>query len=274
MDWLNCTIEDAPFDQAERVFVAMRVANAAGQMTMQTFNDAIKGTLHIEDKADGSPVTRADREAEALMHAVINASFPDDTKLGEELGTHEGTNDWRWVIDPIDGTVSFTHGVPVFGMLIGIEHCGNPVAGVMHFPGLNETAWATEAGAFWKRGDNDPVRTHVSTTHTLADAMVCMTSLDYLPDNPEAWLRVHHAARRTRGWSDCHSSLLLATGRVDAVIEPELNPWDISAIIAVLRNAGGQFTDWNGAHAFDSNVRRGVSSNGHLHDELIAALGD
>ncbi len=273
MDWLDPTIADAPNEQADRITVAMRVANDAGQMSMQTFNDAINGTLIVEDKADGSPVTRADREAEALIHAGIMANFPDDTKHGEEHGTHQGTNDWRWVIDPIDGTVSFTHGVPVFGMLIGIEHCGTPVAGVMHFPGLHETVWATDAGAFWKRGEHEPVRAAVSSTNQLCDAMVCMTSLDYLPDNPDAWLRVHHAARRTRGWSDCHSSLLLATGRVDAVIEPELNPWDISAIIAVLRHAGGQFTNWNGQHAFDSNVRRGVSSNGHLHDELVAVLG-
>ena len=273
MDWLDPTIEDAPSDQAERVFVAMRSANAASELTMQTFEDAINGTLDIADKADGSPVTRADLEAEALMHAVINASFPDDRMLGEEHGTHEGTTDWRWVIDPIDGTVSFTHGVPVFGMLIGIEFQGNPVAGVMHFPGLRETLWATDAGAFWRRGDHEPVRAAVSSTEHLCDAMVCMTSLDYLPDNPDAWLRVHNAARRTRGWSDCHAALLLATGRIDAVIEPELNPWDISAIIAVLRHAGGRFTDWHNENAFDSSVRRGVSSNGHLHDELIAALG-
>ncbi|MCH2137217.1 MAG: hypothetical protein MK101_11685 [Phycisphaerales bacterium] len=272
MPTLFDSLAEAPAEQADRVHLALRVTNAAGGMVMDSFNEALAGTLDVTDKADGSPVTSADCEAEALMRAVIGSSFPEDGHLGEERGEQEGTSGWRWVIDPIDGTVSFMHGVPVFGLLVGIEHDGEPVAGVMHFPGLDETVWATEAGAFWRRGDDDPVQARVSRTRKLDHAMVCMTSLDYMGDDPEPWLRVHRAVRRTRGWSDCHSSLLLATGRVDAVIEPELNPWDISAIIAVLRQAGGRFTDWNGERAFDSSVTRALSSNGHLHEGLLQQL--
>ena len=268
MSWLKPTVTNAPQEHADRLRVAMAAAIAAGDALMLHFERGVSA----RDKADGSPVTDADLEAESTIRNAISNAFPNDGQLGEEHGLINGDNDWRWVIDPIDGTISFIHGVLVFGTLIGIEYEGTPVAGVMHFPGLNETVWATDAGAFWKRGDAKPTRACVSNTTQLADAMVCMTSLDYCDDDHDPWLRVHGAAKRTRGWSDCHASSLLVTGRVDAVIEPELKPWDCSAIIAVLRHAGGRFTDWNGEHDNDSSVQRGVSSNALLHDELCALL--
>lgn len=268
MPWLEPTLSNAPPEHAARLRVAMHAALAAGHCVMNHFHHGVTAS----DKADGSPVTQADLEAETSIRNAITDAFPDDAQLGEENGEHNTTSDWRWVIDPIDGTISFIHGVPVFGTLIGIEYQGTPVAGVMHFPGLDETVWATEAGAFWKRSEAKPTRACVSNTSQLADAMVCMTSLDYCDDDHAPWLRVHHAAKRTRGWSDCHASLLLITGRIDAVIEPELKPWDCSAIIAVLRHAGGRFTDWNGERNNDSSVQRGVSSNTHLHDQLCTLL--
>ncbi|MCH2137808.1 MAG: hypothetical protein MK074_02005 [Phycisphaerales bacterium] len=275
MHWLSPTIADAPPAQHDRIHVAMQAALDAGAAIMQHFESHVSGArVDTDDKADGSPVTAADTQAEAIIRAAISSAFPEDAILGEEHGAQGGTTGWRWVIDPIDGTVSFVHGVPVFGTLIGLEHDGDPIAGVMHYPGLYETVWATSAGAFWKRGNNEPVAATVSTTTALEQAMVCMTSLDYCDDDHAPWLRLHSAARRTRGWSDCHSSLLLVTGRVDAVLEPELNPWDCSAIIAVLRHAGGHFSDWNGAHTNDSSVRRGLSSNGPLHEAILNVLND
>ena len=267
------TPASTPAAQAARLTVALRAAETAGAAIMRHFEAHISsGGIDRKDKADGSPVTAADVQAEQLIRAAIEAAFPEDDLLGEELG-HAATNaPWRWVIDPIDGTISFVHGVPVFGTLIGIEYHGVPVAGVMHFPGLRETVWASEAGAFWRRGDAAPVPARVSSTSKLADAMVCMTSLDYCDDDHAPWLRLHGASSRTRGWSDCHSSLLLVTGRVDAVLEPELNPWDISAIIAVLHHAGGRFSDWQGEQVDDSAVRRGLSSNGALHEAIVQVL--
>ena len=274
MDWLESTLIGAPGEQSARLAVAMHAAQEAGVGIMEQFQRHLAGGIQQHDKADGSPVTQADIAAEAAIRAAVEAAFPDDAILGEEHGDETGTTGWRWVIDPIDGTISFVHGVPVFGTLIGLEHEGSPVAGVMHFPGLQETAWGTDAGAFWKRGEADPIAARVSTTTELGEAMVCMTSLDYCADGAyDPWLRVHDAARRTRGWSDSHNTLLLATGRIDAVVEPELKPWDCSAVIAVLRHAGGLFTDWHGNHRNQSSVSQGVYSNTILHQQILDVLG-
>ena len=268
MGWLDPTLHNAPPEQAARLRVAMSAALAAGDTLLQCFERGVTA----RDKADGTPVTDADLEAETIIRNAIFHAFPDDGQLGEEHGEHTGTNDWRWVIDPIDGTVSFMHGVPVFGTLIGIEHKGTPVAGVMHYPALHETAWATTSGAWWRRGDGSPQSAHVSTTTELKDATVCATSLEYF-DDAAPLLCVNDAVKRTRGWSDCHASLLLVTGRIDAVLEPQLKPWDICAVIAVLHAAGGRFSDWSGKHGNTSSTPCGLSSNGHLHQALLECLG-
>ena len=256
----------------ERLEYARILADAAGDVILSHFNGH---RIAAETKPDGSPVTIADKTAEILIRQGIGDRFADDALLGEEHGTEPGTSGYTWVIDPIDGTVSFMHGVPLFGTLIGIEHDGLPVAGVMHFPALDETVWAAKGGGAWHQvGADEPCRIHVSTTDRLADAMVCTTSFDYF--RGEQWEDVHgrlaHAAGRTRGWSDCYSELLLVTGRIDAVVEPVLNPWDIIAIIAVLQEAGGQFTDWQGEQENRSCVSPGLASNGQIHDELLRVL--
>ena len=259
---------------ADRLSTAVSLAASAGDLIMSRFTHT---RCAAESKADGSPVTIADRAAETCIRDGIRGAFPDDGLCGEEHADELGTSDFTWVIDPIDGTVSFMHGVPVFGTLIGIEQDGVPVAGVMHFPALDETAWAARGGGAWHRIGSDKLRrVHVSACDTLADAMVCTTSFDYFRDErwEDAFLRMAHAAGRTRGWSDCHSELLLVTGRIDAVVEPVLNPWDISAIIAILREAGGRFTDWRGQQEHRSCVTPGLASNGHLHDQLLAVLTD
>jgi histidinol phosphatase-like enzyme (inositol monophosphatase family) len=266
--------EGVDAEVAARLAVALHVASAAGDLIMSHFRH---GRLEAESKADGSPVTIADREAETCLRDGIRAAFADDAMLGEEHGGEAGTSGFTWVIDPIDGTVSFMHGVPVFGTLIGIERDGVPVAGVMHFPALDETAWAAKGGGAWHRaGSGAPASATVSTCDTLADAMICTTSFDYFRGQPweDAYLRLARASGRTRGWSDCHSELLLVTGRIDAVIEPELKPWDCSAIIAVLREAGGRFTDWQGEQENRSGVSPGLASNGHLHEHVLAVLTD
>ncbi|MCH2134499.1 MAG: hypothetical protein MK116_12200 [Phycisphaerales bacterium] len=231
----------------------------------------------VEDKADGSPVTTADREAEACIRAAIDVAFPGDGLIGEEYGPgeHESTTGYRWVIDPIDGTIAFVHGVPLFGILVGIEHDQRPLAGLMNLPMLDEHAWAMHGEGAWHRtGNENPVRARVSTTTRLDEAMVCTTSFDYFRAHgyPEAYTALGHACKRTRGWNDCYCELLLCTGRVDAVVEPELKRWDIGAIVPILQEAGGQFTDWAGGHAGDPGSPRGIASNGHLHDELVTLL--
>ncbi len=261
-----------PAELAARMELAKTVADATGELLMSFFNS---GRCTPDFKTDGTPVTEADRGAEALIRAAVTEHFGRDGILGEEHGTAEGDSGFTWVIDPIDGTMSFIHGVPVFGSLIGIEFGGRPVAGIMDFPALGERAWAQYGTGAWHRaGDGTPTRVQVTETRSLADAMVCTTSFDYFRGYPweNAYVAVAKAAKHTRGWSDCHSELLLVTGRVDAVVEPVLNPWDISAIIAVLDEAGGRCTDWNGGQLNCSAVSPGVCSNGHVHDELTGLL--
>jgi histidinol-phosphatase len=272
-DMMRCgCVDDVDSVLADRLGIALTLAASAGELIMSHFTHA---RCEAESKTDGSPVTIADRAAETCIRDGIRGAFPDDALRGEEHADECGTSDYTWIIDPIDGTVSFMHGVPVFGTLIGIERDGLPVAGVMHFPALDETAWAASDGGAWHRaGDHQAERIHVSTCKSLCEAMVCTTSFDYFRGEPweDAFFRMAHAAGRTRGWSDCHSELLLVTGRIDAVVEPVLNPWDISAIIAVLQEAGGRFTDWSGEKEGRSDVSPGLASNGHLHDELLAVL--
>jgi histidinol phosphatase-like enzyme (inositol monophosphatase family) len=261
-----------PAEVAARMDLAATLSDAAGELLMSYFES---GRCVTEHKRDGTPVTDADRGAETLIRGAISEHFGRDGLLGEEHGTKAGDSGFTWVIDPIDGTMSFIHGVPVFGSLIGIEYGGRPVAGVMDFPALGERAWASLGQGAWHTvGGKPPARAGVSDTSHLEQAMVCTTSYDYYRGFPweEAYVAVARAAKHTRGWSDCHSELLLVTGRIDAVVEPVLNPWDISAIIAVLQEAGGRFTDWRGGNSGISSVSPGVCSNGPLHDELVHLL--
>ena len=259
-------------DLNARLDLAMTLADQSGELIMSHFGNT---RIEADTKSDGSPVTEADRGAETLMRHAIQSHFGDDGLLGEEHGTEAGSSGYTWVIDPIDGTVSFMHGVPVFGTLIGIEYQGTPVAGVMNFPALDERAWGITGGGAWHRiGNETPQQAHVSSTTCLHQAMICTTSFDYFRDAPweDAYMAMARAAHRTRGWSDCHNELLLVTGRIDAVVEPVLNPWDISAIIAILNEAGGAFTDWHGHHRSCSCNSPGLASNGALHAPLVDVL--
>ena len=259
-------------DITARLELAQDLADASGELIMSYFGNS---RCAADTKGDGSPVTDADRGAETLIRNAVAEHFGDDGLFGEEHGAEPGTSGYRWVIDPIDGTISFVHGVPAFGTLIGIERDNVPVAGVMNFPAMNERAWAELGGGAWHRIASEmPRRVHVSDTSTLNEAMVCTTSFDYFRDQPweDAYVAIARASKRTRGWSDCHSELLLVTGRVDAVVEPVLNPWDISAIIAVLHESGGRFTDWTGQNEGKSSVSSGLTSNGHIHEQMCAVL--
>jgi len=273
---MRCMSNDAaPSCDAElaaRMELAHALADASAELIMAHFRSNRCGT---QFKGDGSPVTEADRGAEAIIRDGIREHFGRDSLIGEEHGAKEGDSGYTWVIDPIDGTMSFIHGAPVFGTLIGVEHAGTPVAGIMHFPALNERAWGCLGCGAWHRiGDGDAHQVRASTTDSLADAIVCTTSFDYFRGEPweDAYLAVAHAAKHTRGWSDCHSELLLVTGRIDAVVEPVLNPWDISAIIAILNEAGGTFTDWQGNNESCSANTPGLASNGAVHRALLDVL--
>lgn len=235
--------------------------------------------LDVQTKADGSPVTQADRAVEHLLRDRIHAAFPSDGLLGEEHGAEPGSNGWRWIIDPIDGTASFMRGIPLWGTLVALEFTEpglqpRVVAGIADYPALDERIEAPSTTIAWwtRRGTRD--RCHVAPARALADALVCTTGTEYFRQagRLEAWERLGRRCRALRGWSDCSALLLLCTGRVDAVVEPVMHPWDIGPFAAALPASGASWTDLDGNPYLlaESLV---ASSSAPLQRALLGALG-
>ena len=257
---------------ADRLEAAAQLARSGGEVTLRWFGTPALG---VEHKADGSPVSLADRAAEEHIRAAIAEHFPGDAVLGEEFGESPGTSGFRWIIDPIDGTASFIRGVPLYGTMIGIELDGEPAAGVVRMPALGETvSGGTNTPARHQRDHAPDTLARVSDCANPADAVFVTTSRDYFKDTQS--LPVHDALcdtfARSRGWSDCYAYVLLATGRVDAVVEIGLQPWDWAPLVPIVRAAGGTMTGWEGGPI----ARRGavVATNTHLHQATLATIAD
>ena len=216
--------------------------------------------MDAEIKQDDSPVTKADRDCEALLRERIRAAFVDDTIVGEEHGTLEGGSAFRWVLDPIDGTRAFCRGVPLFGTLIGIEIRGNdgvwtPAAGICDLPALDETVSAAAGVGCWLvRGGAQPRRCGVSSVTEAARSVAGLTALQLFDQTgrPEIPAAMMQAFGDVRGWSDCYGYVLVATGRMEAMIDPAMKPWDLSALIPIITEAGGTITGWNGDASSDA----------------------
>lgn len=241
---------------------ALQAAQEAGAVALRYFQT---GTS-VETKADRSPVTAADRDAESVLRSVIAASYPDHGILGEEFG-ESGPQDRRWVIDPIDGTKSFICGVPLWATLLSFEENGRPIVAACVFPALGLYLAAQEGlGAFHTSG-----RCTVSPCLTLDEATICHGSAVSMRDRGklEGLLRLGERALATRTWCDAYGHALVALGRVEAMLDPAVNHYDISAMDLIVREAGGRFTDFSGVPGLH---REAVSSNGELHDEIIGAF--
>jgi histidinol-phosphatase len=258
----------------ERLAWAVAIAREAGDETLRYFRQP---GLKVELKSDSSPVTLADRSAEALLRSRISEKFPKDGVLGEELGASEGASSFQWILDPIDGTKSYIHGVPLYTTLIGILVDGRPTIGVIHAPATGETAYASSgSGCFYINGIGAPPRSaHVSTVDRLTDALILTTDVAaFSKRSPasghETYLALQRSARLTRTWGDGYGYLLVATGRAEAMIDPEMNLWDMAALLPVIEEAGGRFTDWKGERTVYSNDA--VGSNGVLASDVLNLL--
>ncbi|MEZ6059992.1 MAG: inositol monophosphatase family protein [Planctomycetaceae bacterium] len=232
----------------------LELANAASRdaatLILQHYQSQ---TLGVESKADDSPVTIADRGAEQSIRGQIAASFPDDGILGEEFDDVTGTSGFRWIVDPIDGTKPFIYGVPLFGTLIGIERDGRMVGGVCRFPALHEVVYAAEgSGAWWQIGDQPARPARVSNEANLANARLMFTEPTSDIRAGRGWVlpKFLQQVRIARGWGDCYGHMLVATGRADIAVDPQMSAWDIAALIPIVREAGGSCTDWN----FEENI--------------------
>ena len=268
-------MSNPPPEVAARLACMLEVAERAAELTRGYFQS---DRVRVESKSDASPVTQADREAERLIRETVSRLFPGDGFIGEEEGLSPTTSGFHWVIDPIDGTVSFAAGVPLYGSLIGLERTfpdgsRRVVAGVASMPALRERVWAVEGGgAWWEREGQLRVPARVGAPKPFAESIACTTGVEYYAHTGRlpALRRLELAFGRMRGWSDCYSLVLLATGRCQVALDPLMNPWDCGPFPVIIAEAGGVFTSWKGEpgiHGGDS-----VACHPAMHAELLRLL--
>jgi histidinol-phosphatase len=255
---------------SDRLKFGLEMASQASSLILEHYQ--VNGLL-VESKSDESPVTVADRGAELLMRRLLKDRFPEDGVLGEEFDDVPSQNGFRWILDPIDGTKAFIHGVPLFGTLIGVEHNGRMVAGVCGFPALNEVVYASEGeGCWWRIGTQAPQRTHVSGVTSLAKARMMFTEPTHWKSTGrfDTIVKLMDQVKIARGWGDCYGHAMVATGRAELAVDPLMSPWDIAALIPILREAGGFCSDWKGLETVSGGD--GVSGVPALKDQIIAVL--
>lgn len=242
--------------------VATEAAYLGGRRTLAYFNAGVA----VETKADNTPVTRADREAEQIIRERISRSFPNHTIIGEEAGETRGNDSYRWIIDPIDGTKTFIHGVPFYGVLVGVEVSGVPAVGVVYLPALDEMVGAaTDLGCWWNGR-----AAHVSAVSDLGEATLLTTSVNACMARSDAYERLVARTKLQRTWGDCYGYVLVATGRAEMMLDPAMNPWDSAPLLPILREAGGQFTDWQGNPTIWGPDA--VGTNAALHTQVLDVL--
>ena len=239
----------------------VELVRQAGERTLRWFRS---NALDVERKGDGTPVTAADREAERFLREEIGRRWPDDAVVGEEEGDTEGTSGRRWVIDPIDGTKAFTHGVPLYSNLLSFEDAEGPAVAVVNLPALGQTVYAGRGlGCF---EDGEPV--HVSDRRSLGGSYLTASTLGNWPEGTLHAVQQDRVAVRT--WGDGYGYALVATGRVEAMVDHQVALWDVAPMPLLLAEAGGRFTSLDGREG--AGHGSGLATNGHLHDILLAVL--
>lgn len=242
---------------------AVDLVRRAGRLTDRWFRDP---DLAVDTKADDTPVTEADRAVERFLRTELAARHPDDAIEGEEEAARPGRSGRRWIIDPIDGTRSFTAGVPLYANLLALVVGDEPVVGVIHLPALGETVAAARGRGCWVNGRRARVADRWAG---LAGTMVMTSGVDTW--DPAALARLAAAGGHLRTWGDAYGYALVATGRVAAMVDPVAALWDLAPMPVILAEAGGRFTSVDGAPGPGEGSGVG-SCGGPLHDELLALL--
>ena len=247
-----------------RLAFALEAVRKAGQSTLDHFQKSFE----VELKGDHSPVTIADKNAEQILRDELAKTYPGETILGEEQGL-TGFGNTRWIIDPIDGTNSFVAGVPLYATLLSYEVEGIPQLGVSYFPALNEMVYAERGlGCFF---NEKSVR--VSSRPTTKDGFLACGGPNSMAKYGrwDGFAELSKDALATRTWSDAYGHCLVATGRIDAMIDPIVSRWDLSAIRVIIEEAGGQFTDFDGGDPFEKGdfELEAISSNGLIHEQIL-----
>ena len=239
-------------------------ARVAGRVAMRHY----RSTFVVETKADGSPVSIADREAETAVRDWIARRFPGDGIEGEEFGVSRTDARRKWIIDPIDGTKTFVRGVPLWGTLIAIIEGTDVLAGAIFCPAVDEMVAAAPGEGAWWNG----ARCFVSKVGRIDRATV-LTSSDYGSGDEarrDAWRALSDRASVSRTWGDCYGYVLVATGRADVMADPRMAVWDAAPLLPVIEEAGGVFTDWSGARTVFGGSA--IATNAALAEETRALL--
>ena len=245
------------------------LADAADAITMRRFRAL---DLRVESKPDLTPVTDADLATEESLRHVLGRARPRDAVLGEETG-RTGTGTRCWVIDPIDGTQNYVRGVPVWATLIGLMDGAEVVVGVASAPALSSRWWAARDGGAWTgRSLTKATPCRVSGVTRLEDSSLSYSDLPgwEASGRLDGFLQLARSVWRTRAYGDFWSHVLVAEGAVDISAEPQVSLWDLAALQVIVEEAGGRFTDLQGEATPDGGSA--VSTNGHLHDEVLDLL--
>jgi histidinol-phosphatase len=254
---------------------ALQLASAAEKEIMPRYRN-----VAVNLKSDGTEVTEADRQAELVMRRMIEQRFPDHDILGEEHGATHKNSRYCWVLDPVDGTASFTLAMPIFGTLIGLLEDNEPVVGVIHLPAIRETTYAANGlGCWFKAEDVAPVQVKVDPRASLSDAVASSSgvqSSDIFAKDGETPFRLSNiiqGARKFRFCGDCSQYALLCRGKLHIALDPVMHPWDIAALIPCIEEAGGVATSIIGSRenvVFNGSLL--VASGHALHAEALGLL--
>ena len=243
--------------------VATDAAYLAGTRTLAYYNAGVG----VDYKGDDTPVTRADREAETVIRELLAKRFPTHGILGEEHGrTDGGDPDYTWIVDPIDGTKSFIHGVPLYGTVVGCVVRGQPRVGAVFLPPLGEMFAAAEGlGATWNGR-----ACRVSDVDRIEESTICCGSITRAIKRSDAFETLEKRCRLNRGWGDVFGYMLVASGRAEVMLDPTISIWDICGVAPIVREAGGFFGNWRGEATIDGPDA--CATNGAIRDEVLGVL--
>ncbi len=234
------------------------------KLIMSYFNDP---NLEVLSKNDDTPVTAADRETERMIRDSIETLYPEHGIMGEEFGLKNEASDYQWVIDPIDGTKTFAAGAPLFGTMIALLHEGEPVFGTINYPALGKRISGDNERAFC---NTKPISARQNIP--LSEAILLTTEYENIAQhqNKEGFDELLSRTKFSRTWGDCFGYYLVATGKADIMIDPVLNPWDIMALVPILRGSGATITDWRGANP--ATGASCIAANADLHEDVVYIL--
>ena len=263
-------------ENLELLKIALKTAELAEENILKYYQN----NVGVEWKADKTPVTIADKGTEELARTFWAKETPGFGVIGEEFGIESPDAEFQWVIDPIDGTKSFIHGVPLFGTLIGLYHKNVPIASVIRLPAMKSAVWAVNGGGAFLDGRE----VHASGVSQLGDALVLSGTVNTMEDKGfgEGFTKLRRSARLHRGWGDCYGYYLVAAGRAEIMVDPVVSMWDIAPFPLLMKEAGGKFSTIDGkTELFDANGKptapiyegfTSIATNGLLHDVALECL--